>query len=163
MVWRRVAITLFLSAALSSCASTGATAVKTDEVQLGVSEAQLKASTDSFAFAANGHFGDKVQYNSRVADANGGAYAIHCRKGKSFGIEVKYPSSGILASAAKSTLQRLIPTSAGTLVTRNDDDLKRGDCKSAAEFLYYSNRVRAELLYAENSHTRVREINVWSQ
>ena len=132
-------------------------------LRLGVTESTLRSSGEAFAFAPNGHFGDKVQYNARFPDQFGGAYAVHCRAGKSYGIEVKYPEAGINVVDARTILQSLIKSAAGEQCGHNDDDLKKGDTKDACEFYYYTKKVRAELVYAHNSQDRVRQVSVWSQ
>lgn len=156
-------IALIAATALGACADGVARTVGVKSLQIGESEATLKKSREAFAFAPNGHFGDKVQYNAREADEFGGAYAVHCRGGKSFGIEVKYPEAGVPAADAKLVLTRLLSSAGGELVSNNREDLACSDVKEPYEFFYYKNNVRAEFVYAANSREKVREISIWSQ
>lgn len=148
---------------LGACADGAARTVGVKTLQIGESEASLKKSRAAFAFAPNGHFGDKLQYNAREADEFGGAYAVHCRGGKSFGIEVKYPETGVPVADAKLVLARLLASAGGELVSSNREDLAASDVKEPYEFFYYKNNVRAEFAYASNSRDKVREISIWSQ
>lgn len=154
--------TLIAMTALVSCSEGVGRIVDVKSLQIGESEASLRKSRAAFAFAPNGHFGDKLQYNAREADEFGGAYAVHCRGGKSFGIEVKYPETGVPVADAKIVLTRLLASAGGELVSSNREDLATSDVKEPYEFFYYKNNVRAEFVYAPNSRDKVREISIWS-
>ncbi|MBX9688106.1 MAG: hypothetical protein K2X27_15470, partial [Candidatus Obscuribacterales bacterium] len=60
-------------------------------------------------------------------------------------------------------LERLLPPRAGKVIEHDDDDLKKMDAPQAAEFFYYENGAKAELLYAKDSATRVIQVNVWTK
>lgn len=152
---------LIVITGVSSCAAGEGRIVDVRSVQIGESESSLKKSSSAFAFAPNGHFGDKVQYNGKEADEFGGSYAIHCRARKAFGIEVKYPDAGVSVSDAKLVLRRLLPESAGSMVASDAEDLGSTDVKVRCEFIYYKNKVRAELTYCPDSKDKVRELSLW--
>lgn len=163
---------LTATAALAACSpsstnsdstnSTTAKAVKLSELKLNVSEADLAKSED-FEFFPGGHFGDKTQYNGRKADEFGGAYAVHCRKGLPFSIEVKYQGDGIPKEAAMKVMQRLLPENSGEVIEHDDEDLQKMDAPQAAEFFYYKAGPRTELLYATDSNKNVVQINIWTK
>lgn len=148
---------------LSTACAPAATPVNVSSLQLHVAEATLRQSPDSFDFAENGHFGDKVQYNSRTPDEFGGSYAVHCRAGKCYGIEVKYPQAGIAPSSAKQILSRLISSLAGAESGHDKQDLEKNDAEQPVEFIYFKNKVRAELTYCKGSRDRVCQIAIWTE
>lgn len=99
----------------------------------------------------------------RIADESGGAYAVHCRQGKPFSIEVKYQGDGIERDTAIKIMHRLLPPDAGELIEHDDEDLRKMDAKQAAEFFYFKGGPRTELLYANDSDKRVVQINIWTK
>lgn len=139
-----------------------AKAIKLSELKLSNTEAELSASPD-FEFFPGGHFGEKTQYNGRIADESGGAYAVHCRKGLPFSIEVKYQDKGIPREQALKIMQKLLPDDAGELIEHDDEDLQKMDAPQAAEFFYYKGGPRTELLYATDSNKNVVQINIWTK
>ena len=143
--------------------TTAATeAVELKTLRLNISEKSLKQSKD-FEYFAAGHFGEKTQYNGRIADEFGGAYAVHCRSGLPFSIEVKYQGTGIKREQAMQVMNRLLPADAGEVIEHDDEDLKKMDASQAAEFFYYKGGPRTELLYADKSNQNVVQINVWTK
>lgn len=131
-------------------------------VHPGTSELALRRSTGAFAFDPNGHFGDKVQYDSKMPDEYGGAYAIHCHSGHCYGIEVKYARS-IPASNALSVLQRLTGSVSGKQTAHDDLDVRNHDRPQAVEYFYYQNKMRAELIYDSHQTARVCQLNIWTE
>lgn len=160
-VGTRLMLAVWCLTLLSACGNT-APLVDVMSVHLGASEKSLRKSKDSFAFDPNGHFGDKVQYDSRLPDEFGGAYAVHCRSGHCFGIEVKYPHS-IAAATAHKVLNRLIQTVAGKQTGHDNDDLRHGDADRPSEYFYFANKVRAELIYNAGTQDQVDELNAWTE
>lgn len=142
--------------------AVGAKAVKLNDLNLSVTEDDLKKSSDSFEFFPGGHFGEKTQYNGKSADEIGGALSVHCRSGKPFSIEAKY-HDGIPRELAMKKMQKLLPANPGEVIEHDDDDRIKKDCKQAAEFFYYKSGPYSELLYAENSSDKVVQINVWTK
>ncbi len=142
---------------------SAAKSIKLSELKLDVVEGTLENSKDSFEYFPAGHFGDKTQYNGKLADEFGGAYAVHCRQGHPFSIEVKYPAKGIERDDAMKILKRLLPNDAGEIVEHDDEDLKKMDAKQAAEFFYFKGGPYSELLYADNSNSKVVQINLWTK
>lgn len=140
--------------------STGLVALR--KLRITCSEADLAASPD-FAYFAAGHFGEKTQYNGRIADEWGGAYAVHCRRGLPFNIEVKYQGEGISRQQALDLLDRLLSSDRGELTEHDDEDLRKMDAEHPAEFFYYKNGEKAEFIYAANSNTRVIQVNSWTK
>ena len=136
--------------------------LKPNELQLDLNEDQLGALQD-FAYFAAGHFGDKTQYMGKYPDEFGGAYAVHCRARKLFCIEVKYPAAGVERESAMKVMQRLLPKGAGKVVEHDNDDLVKKDTPQPAEFFYFQNGPRTELLYAHGSLSQVIQINIWTK
>lgn len=167
-----ILLAFFLGALVSACSpsqvsSSGHLAGKNaveritiKTLRISVLESELAQSPD-FAFFPAGHFGDKTQYNGRIADEFGGAYAVHCRSGKPFSIEVKYPQNGIARSTAIKVMERLLPPNSGEVVEHDDEDLKKMDARQPAEFFYYKGGAFTELLFANDSNTQVVQVNVW--
>lgn len=149
---------------LSAPASQGQSAsnLTVKNLNLAVSAAELAASKQ-FAYFEGGHFGDKTQYNGSEADELGGAYAVHCRSGKPFSIEVKYQGDGIERSQALVLLERLLPPDKGKLIEHDDEDLQKMDAPQAAEFFYFEAGPKAEFLFAPDSNKNVVQVNVWSK
>lgn len=171
----RAAVVSFLSVALlQSCAGDGGGSsdagkhsvsgppLRLQNLRLDLSENDLANSHD-FAYFEPGHFGEKTQYMGKVADEFGGAYAVHCRKGKPFNIEVKYQGTGIQSANAMKIVHRLLPPNTGDLVEHDEDDLKKMDAAQPAEFFYFKNGPRCELIYANGSSTSVVQVNVWTR
>ncbi len=131
-------------------------------LRIDTSESSLASSAD-FAYFEAGHFGDKTQYMGRIADELGGAYAVHCRAGQPFSIEVKYQNPGIDRQDALRIMNRLLSKNAGEIIEHDDEDLKKKDAAQAAEFFYFKGGPKTELLYANNSTQQVVQINVWSK
>lgn len=142
--------------------STPAEAITLKTLRLDVSENSLSKSKE-FEYFAGGHFGEKTQYNGKIADEFGGAYAVHCRSGKPFSIEVKYQGAGIKRDDAMKVMQRLLPPDSGEVVEHDDEDVKKMDAKQAAEWFYYKGGARTELLYADNSNQNVVQVNIWTK
>jgi hypothetical protein len=133
-----------------------------NQVRLGAPQAAFAASRGLFVFDANGHFGDKVQYNSTSPGKEGSTYTAHCRRGRCFGIEVKYPEPGIARAQALAIVDRLLQDIAPELTEHDDEDLRAHDSASSAEYLYFSKRCRAELFYSTSNYQKVVQVNVWS-
>ena len=161
---------VFATPLLSACwPNAGPTAESTGETKptklmflhLDVKESDLKNPSSDFEFFPGGHFGDKTQYNGRIADEFGGAYAVHCRSGVPFSIEVKYQGKGIPREEAMKVMNRLLPTKPGWIIEHDDEDRQKKDTKQAAEFFYFKENCYAELLYAENSDQNVVQVNVF--
>jgi hypothetical protein len=150
------------TAAKTTSTSSAEKTLKQDELRLDLSEDAIGAMQD-FAYFAAGHFGDKTQYMGKYPDEFGGAYAIHCRARKPFCIEVKYPAAGIERESAMKVMQRLLPKDAGKITEHDNDDLVKKDTPQAAEFFYFQNGPRTELLYAHGSFNRVIQINIWTK
>lgn len=163
-------ISILASVTLSACgasndnstASAGPSNLKIETLKLNVSEPELASSSD-FQYFAAGHFGEKTQYNGKRADEFGGAYAVHCRSQKPFSVEVKYPEQGIAKATALKVMERLLPPASGELTEHDDEDVKKMDSPQAAEFFYYKNGPRTELLYAKGSDKNVVQVNVWTK
>jgi hypothetical protein len=162
-------LSISLSLSLCACGSTNQNAdraapsnLKIEKLKLNASEQELAGSTD-FQYFPAGHFGDKTQYNGKKADEFGGAYAVHCRAQKPFSIEVKYPEPGIAKINAMKVMERLLPPGAGEVVEHDDEDVKKMDSPQAAEFFYYKNGPRTELLYAKGSDKNIVQVNIWTK
>ncbi len=147
----------------SSASNSPAKSIKLTELKLDSTESTLQESRNYFEFFPAGHFGEKTQYNGKMADEYGGAYAVHCRRGLPFSIEVKYPPGGIDKKSAIQVMERLLPNDAGMVIEHDDEDVKKMDARQPAEFFYYKGGPRTELLYADNSNSKVVQINVWTK
>lgn len=133
-----------------------------DQVRLGAPQATFAAAGDLFAFDANGHFGEKVQYVSKSPGPEGCSYTAHCRGGRCFGIEVKYPEPGIARAQALEVVNRLLQDLKPKVTEHDDEDLTARDSDHGAEYFYFDKRCRAELFYSPAKDRRVVQVNVWS-
>ena len=134
-----------------------------EELNLGTPEAILLKSKKTFEYFPGGHFGDKTQYNGKVADKHGGAYAVHCRAEIPFNIEVKFPAPGITHDEAMIVMSRLLPPKHGQVTNHDDTDRKERDTKQAAEWFQYNDGSLGQLLFAENSNENVVQVNVFAE
>ncbi|MBY0358791.1 MAG: hypothetical protein K2W82_12375 [Candidatus Obscuribacterales bacterium] len=133
------------------------------DLRLAMPASELAQAKELFAYAEYGHFADKTQYDSVKAGEQKEIYSIHCRNGRAFGIEVKFPAAGVSRETAIKKMSLLIQGLAGKETEHDDDDLKKKDCSQACEFFYFENGVRAELLYARQSFDKVVQISVWKK
>lgn len=134
-----------------------------EEVNLSTPEAVLLKSKQAFEYFPGGHFGDKTQYNGKVADQLGGAYAVHCRAEMPFSIEVKYAEPGISREDALIVMHRILSPKHGQVTNHDDQDRQENDVKQAAEWFAYGNGSIGELLYAVNSKEKVVQVNVFAE
>lgn len=137
--------------------------IELEELNLSVPESVLKISKNAFEYFEGGHFGDKTQYNGKVADKLGGAYAVHCRAGIPFSIEAKYQTPGISHEDAMIVMHRLLSPKHGQVANHDDTDRKENDTKQAAEWFAYNDGSLGSLLFAENSNDKVVQVTVYTE
>lgn len=142
-------------------AATGNKLSSVSGVRLGMPERSLAESKALFTFDQNGHFGDRVQYNSKANDQWGGMYFTFCRSGKCFGVEVAYPEAGVSRQDALAVVSRILQDIPVKLTEHDDEDLRAGDAKKPGEFFYYGDSVRAELAYKPGADRKVSRVSVW--
>ena len=128
-------------------------------ISVGVREDSLRDATALFFFDPNGHFGDKTQYNSKVPDADGLYYVLHCRGGRCFAIEAKTNSS-LEREASLLTLRRFLSADGEPFIEHDDEDLAARDTDSPVEFFYFKGNRRGELIF-DSSGERVVQVNAW--
>ena len=95
-----------------------------------------------------------------MQDASGGTYTVHCRKGKAFSIEIKYPGKGIERRIAVESMKRLVEGVAEKITEHDDTDVKTGDCLLKGEYFYFDGYIGAQLAYAPGDELRVSQIVV---
>jgi len=134
-----------------------------EEVNLSTPESVLLKSKEAFEYFPGGHFGDKTQYNGKVADKLGGAYAVHCRAEMPFSIEVKYAAPGISHEDAMIVMHRLLSPKHGQVTNHDDYDRLERDVKQAAEWFSYNDGSLGSLLFAENSNDKVVQVTVFTE
>lgn len=135
--------------------------VKLADLSIEVTEEALNAPQSDFFFNAHGHFGDKTQFNSRLADEAKAGYTVHCVKHSAIGIEVNYPPEGIVKSKAEKVLKGLLGASKPALIEADGDDLIDPSCPQACEYFYFENGLRGEFFYVPGSKSRIVQINLW--
>src|SRR4029453_11339957 len=118
-------LVIFLMSLCAGCTTVGSTPrfriLSLDDVRIGMPQIAFAQATDLFFFDEHGHFGQKVQYNSKKTGAGGAAYIVHCRNGRCFGVEVKYPQSGIPRQTALKVMDRLLSDTA-PVISEHDDE-----------------------------------------
>jgi hypothetical protein len=144
---------------LTSCTSTSVTLPDVATVRLGMPQSAIEQSKSLFFKDVHGCFDDKAQYNG-LNDSQG-IFVVHCRQDKCVGIEVKYPN-GQPKETAMRTLLACAGQDSGSVVERDDQDLRDKDSTQFVEYLYLKNHSRGEVWYAPGETTKVAEINVWS-
>ncbi len=132
-----------------------------ETLRIGMPTNNLRMSWKTFAYNEQGHYGNKIQFESKRGDAYGGSYSVSCREGKVYAIEINYPA-GLERGKVIDVIGRVLGTGAAHPEEHDDKELSMKNCDMRSEYFYFdAGKIGAQIDYKKGSSSLVSRIYCW--
>lgn len=135
--------------------------LKPESVRIGMPTNNVRLSWKTFNYNEQGHYGSKIQFESRQSDSFGGSYSLSCRDGKVYAVEINYPA-GLEREKSLAVLARVLGQDANKPNEHDDKELSMKNCEKPSEYFYFDGgKCGAQLDYQDKDSKRVSRIYCW--